>query len=118
MPARSPEPRLKDIIEAIGFIQSDIENTNYDAFERDRRMKWLVERGLEIISEASRRLPEDMKARHPQIPWRKVAAIGNVLRHEYGRVAADAMWRIIQDDLHVLERACREELAALPRPPE
>ena len=118
MPARSPEPRLKDIIEAIGFIQSDIKNTNYDAFERDRRMKWLVERGLEIISEASRRLPEDMKARHPQIPWRKVAAIGNVLRHEYGRVAADAMWRIIQDDLHVLERACREELAALPRPPE
>lgn len=56
-----------------------------------------------------------MKARHPQIPWRKVAGIGNVLRHEYTRVAADTLWRVVQDDLGVLEPVCRAELAALPR---
>jgi uncharacterized protein with HEPN domain len=50
------------------------------AFEPDRRKRWLVERGIEIISEASRHLPDELKARHPEIPWPKVAGIGNVLR--------------------------------------
>ncbi len=117
MVARSPEPRLRDIVEAIGYIQLDIENTSLESFASDRRKRWQVERGLEIVSEASRHLPEDMKARHPEIPWRKVAGIGNVLRHEYTRVAADALWRLVQDELAVLDRACRAELAALtPNP--
>src|SRR6516225_1142583 len=46
----------------------------------DWRERWLVERGVEIISEASRHLTDDLKARHPEIPWSKVAAIGHVLR--------------------------------------
>ena len=54
-----------------------------DAFETDWQRQWLVERGLEIISEASRRLPDEIKAKHPEIPWPKVAGIGNVLRHNY-----------------------------------
>jgi len=54
-----------------------------------------------------------MKARHPEIPWRKVAGIGNVLRHEYTRVAVDTLWLVAQNDLEVLQQACRAELAAL-----
>src|SRR5438876_11972882 len=50
-------------------------------FEPDKRKRWLVERGIEIISEASRRLSDELKAGHPEIPWSKVAGIGNVLRH-------------------------------------
>lgn len=111
----SPEPRLKDIIEAIGFIQSDMENVALDDFAADRRKRWQVERGLEIISEASRHLPDDMKGRHPQIPWHKVAGIGNILRHEYSRVAADALWRLVRDDLAGLDASCRDELAAWPQ---
>ena len=61
------------------------------SFEPDRRKRWLVERGIEIISEASRRLPDELKARHPEIPWSKVAGIGNVLRHEYERIAYDVL---------------------------
>jgi uncharacterized protein with HEPN domain len=117
MMAPSPEPRLKDIVEAIGYIRSDIENTTLESFASDRCKRWQVERGLEIVSEASRHLPEDMKARHPEIPWRKVAGIGNVLRHEYTRVAADALWRLARDELAELDRACRAELAALPSSP-
>jgi len=48
-----------------------------EAFEPDKRKRWLVERGIEIISEASRHLSDELKARHPQIPWPKVAGIGN-----------------------------------------
>lgn len=89
-------------MEAIGYIWADMDNATLEAFAGDRRKRWQVERGLEIVSEASRHPPETLKARHPKIPWRKVAGIGNVLRHEYARVAADALWRLVRDDLNAL----------------
>lgn len=122
MVARSPIPRLTDIIEACELIRNEMTGIALDAFEADRRKRWLVERGVEIISEASRHLPDDLKARHPEIPWPKVAGIGNVLRHNYGDVAAPVMWKLVESDLPVLEAACRAELAAAqaagPRPRE
>ncbi len=111
MQAPSSIPRLTDIVEAVANIQAEMAGVPLDVFESDWRKRWLVERGIEIISEASRHLPEDLKARHPEIPWPKVAGIGNVLRHEYQRVAADVLWHVVQDDLPPLERACRMELA-------
>jgi uncharacterized protein with HEPN domain len=108
----SPIPRLTDIIEAIELIRGEMVGVTLRAFEPDKRKRWLVERGIEIISEASRHLSDELKARHPEIPWPKVAAIGNVLRHDYGRVAHDVLWHVPRDDLPPLEKVCREELAA------
>lgn len=87
----SPRPRLTDIVEAIEVVRSETAGTTLELFEADRRKRWVVERGIEIISEASRRLTEEVKARHPEIPWPKVAAIGNVIRHEDERVAPDVI---------------------------
>jgi uncharacterized protein with HEPN domain len=112
MAARSSFPRLTDIVEAIALIRREMIDVTLEAFEADIRKRWLIERGLEIISEASRRLPDDLKARHPEIPWKKVAGIGNVLRHDYERVAAPVLWKLVQADLPALEDACRTELAA------
>ena len=78
--ARSPVARLTDIVEAIELLREEMAGVTLAAFERDRRKRWLVERGIEIVSEASRHLGADLKARHPEIPWPKVAGIGNVLR--------------------------------------
>jgi uncharacterized protein with HEPN domain len=82
-----------------------------EAFENDWQQQWLVERGVEIISEASRHLPDDLKARNPEIPWQKVAGIGNVLRHNYESIAAPIMWKLVQADLPALEKVCRTEFA-------
>jgi uncharacterized protein with HEPN domain len=112
MAERTLIPRLTDIIEAIERIRSTIADVTLDAFEADWQKRWLVERGVEIVSEASRHLGAEMRARHPEIPWPKVAGIGNVLRHDYERIAPDVMWKLIQIDLPTLEKACREELAA------
>lgn len=89
MKAPSPLPRLADIVEAIAHIQAEMTGVALDRFEAAWRRRWPVERGIGIVSEASRRPPGGMKARHPDIPWRKVAGIGNVLRHDYQRVAPD-----------------------------
>ena len=106
--------RLDDMIEAAGRVQAVLGDLTLDAFEADWQRHWLVQRGIEIISEASRHLPPEMKARHPDIPWTKVAGIGNVLRHGYEEVAAPVVWKLVRDDLPHLERACRAELAAGP----
>jgi uncharacterized protein with HEPN domain len=60
---------LNDIIEAIQRVRQVLGDMKLEDFETDWRRQWLVERGVEIISEASRRLPNEIKARHPYIPW-------------------------------------------------
>lgn len=103
--------RLVDIIEAIELVRSETAGVTLQSLESDKRRRWVIERGIEIISEASRQLTDELKARHPEIPWPKVAGIGNVLRHEYERVAHDVLWGVARDDLPPLEKVCREELA-------
>jgi uncharacterized protein with HEPN domain len=109
VPSRSALPRLGDIIDAIERIRSVTTSISLDAFEADWQKRWIVERGAEIISEASRRLPDDLKARHPESPWSRVAAIGNILRHEYERIAPAVLWKMSLDELSPLERVCRFE---------
>ena len=69
-----------------------------------------VIRCLEIISEASRRLPGELKDRHPQVPWADMAGAGNVYRHDYEDVADDMVWRTVQDSLGHLLTVVGDEL--------
>jgi uncharacterized protein with HEPN domain len=110
MAERSSIPSLNDIVEAIELIRKETTGETLSSFKQDRRKQWVVERGIEIISEASRRLGDDLKSRHPEIPWLKVAGIGNILRHEYQYVAPDILWHVVQNDLSPLEIVCNEEL--------
>ena len=112
MTARSLIPWLTDIVEAIARVRSVLGDLTPDAFEADWQKQWLIERGLEIVSEASRHLTVELKARHPHIPWAKVAGIGNILRHDYGKIAAPIIWKLVRDDLPLLEKVCRDELGA------
>ena len=111
MATRSPNLRLADMIEAIERIRSIITGLTLEEFESNWRHQWLVQRGMLIISEASRHLDSGIKDRHPEIPWSKVAGIGSILRHDYERIAADVIWKLVTVDLPVLEAACRQELA-------
>ena len=81
MAERITSPRLMDIVEAINHIRTIVTGVSPEGFENSWEKRWLVERGVEIISEASRHLPDDVKDRNSEIPWRKVAGIGNVIRH-------------------------------------
>ena len=115
MGERSQNLRLADIVDAIELIDGEMAEVTLQAFATDMRKRWLVERGIEIISEASRHLDAGLKQRHPQIPWPKVAGIGNIIRHDYERVAYDVLWHVVRHDLPLLYEACRAELAASDR---
>jgi uncharacterized protein with HEPN domain len=108
---RSVALRLSDIVEAADRVRDVLSDLSIDDFEADWQRVWLVQRGVEIISEASRHLTDDIKARHPEIPWRNVAGIGNVLRHGYETVAAAVLWRLVRNDLPILAAICQAELA-------
>ena len=100
------------MLEAAERVREVVGDLPLEAFEGDWQRHWLVQRGIEIISEASRHFPAEMKARHPHIPWTKVAGIGNVLRHGYEDIAAPVLWKLVREDLPQLKQVCREELAA------
>ena len=104
---------ITHMLEAISNIREDTGDGENTAFDNDRRLRQLVERNLEIISEASRRIPEQYKADHPEIPWRQVQDIGNILRHEYQRINADELRLVIEYDLDPLEEALEAMLAVI-----
>ncbi len=74
-------------------------------FEANLFRRLAIERALEIVSEASRRIPEELLAEHGHIAWRRVHDLGNVLRHAYHAVEAARLWDIIVDDLPILKAA-------------
>jgi uncharacterized protein with HEPN domain len=81
-------------------------------FRTDRRTSYAVVRCLETISEASRRLPAELKARHPAIPWTEMAGAGSVYRHQYHVVQDEFVWQTIHHDLESL-RIVEQELERL-----
>lgn len=101
---------LEEIAGAIEAIREATGGRNFEDFRKARVERLAVERAIEIISEAARRLPLDLLVRHPEIEWHKVKAIGNVLRHEYHRVSDKVIWDVVQYELDELERAIRSEI--------
>lgn len=85
MPFEDVPSRLEDILDAIADIQNFVSGKSFDDYQRDTMLRLAMERCVEIISEASRHVPSDLKASHPAVPWQNVADIGNVLRHAYRR---------------------------------
>ena len=104
---------LRDIARHIELAVQFTAGFDYEAFVADQRTVYAVTRCLEVISEASRRLPDDLKAWRPSIAWRDMAGAGNIYRHDYEDVAAQQVWDAVQIDLPPLRLAIDQELAAL-----
>ena len=64
-----------------------------------------MERGIEIISEASRRIPAELRALRPEVPWNDIASIGNIPRHKYHSISMPIIWELVQKDLPPLKAA-------------
>jgi uncharacterized protein with HEPN domain len=108
---------LHDILHHIDLASAFVAGLDRTAFEQDIRTIYAVTRCLEIISEASRRLPDELKGRHPTIAWRQMAAAGNVYRHSYEDVAAHFVWDTVHTSLPALRSVVDAEITMLsPRP--
>ena len=113
MPSRSPELALTDIVTNIGLARQFVGQLSGDEFRADRRTVYAVTRCLEIISEASRRLPADLRDRHSEIAWGEIAAAGSVYRHAYEIVGDVIIWKTVTQSLTPLLAVAELELKQL-----
>lgn len=111
--SKDPRVYLAHIVECIDRIQ-EYTSGGREAFFLSRLTQDAVIRNLEIIGEAARRVHEDYRQAHPHIPWRKMAALRNVLIHDYEGVDIRTVWLVAENDLPSL----RVKLAALLPPLE
>jgi uncharacterized protein with HEPN domain len=106
---------LDDILEAIGNIREYVKGMDYDAFARDKKTRDAVVRNLEIIGEAAGRLPDSIRLAVPEIEWRKIMSLRNILAHEYFGVSLPVVWDVVQNKLQPLEASCRELMEEAPK---
>jgi uncharacterized protein with HEPN domain len=95
----NPHARLLHILEEIDGVSNLLAGMDYDEYRKSYVALRVVERALEIISEAARSLPDEMLSQHPQIEWSRIRGIGNFLRHEYHRLDAEQLWDISTNKL-------------------
>ena len=97
---------LDDIREAIRAIREYTERLTFESFSADRKTIDAVIRNLEIIGEAAKNLPEEIKATSGDIEWRKIVALRNLLIHEYFGVSKPVVWDIVKNKLDAIEKFC------------
>lgn len=93
---------MLDQVDAVGEM---IEGIDFADYKSDFKLRRATERCVEIIPEASRHLPAELTEQHDDQPWPEIAAIGNLLRHEYQRVDDLIMWKIASRSLPELRPA-------------
>jgi|ERR1700730_10183468 uncharacterized protein with HEPN domain len=106
------EDRLRDILEAIAEIDEMLIGYQLEQFTADKMRRMATERYLEVVCEAARRLPDDIKQNEPDIDWRKMNDFGNRLRHAYHETDAAIVWDIIQNHLPRLKSFIKRRIQA------
>jgi uncharacterized protein with HEPN domain len=102
---RSVRPALRAVLEAIDGIQNATLGKSVADYSSDWLLRHAIQRGIEIVSEAARRIPADLQATQPNVPWPEIMGIGNILRHEYHRISDNIIWNVVRDHLPPLRKA-------------
>jgi uncharacterized protein with HEPN domain len=110
VPSKDPVQRFEDILHNIELIEEFTAGMDKQAFSQDAKTTNAAERCLERISEAARKLGDLAEGLCPEIPWPKVRALGNFLRHEYDTVDVLRVWLTIENDLPPLKAAVQMTL--------
>jgi len=96
---RSYRLYLEDILESIDRIELFVENMDFEAFKADDKTSSAVIRKLEIIGEAVKGVPEDIRQSHPHVPWKEMAGMRDKLIHFYFGVDHQLVWGTIKKRL-------------------
>jgi uncharacterized protein with HEPN domain len=95
---------LQDIQEEIAGIRQLTKDAALESFAASWAMKRAVQHALLIIAEAAQHIPDEWKAERPEVPWKQIHGLGNILRHEYRRIDPAILWSVIRDNLTISMR--------------
>ena len=101
--SRSPLLRLLHMRDEIESLSSELAGVGFETYRKSYGLRRTTERAIQIISEAARALPEELRMRYSDAPWAEIIGIGNPLRHEYHRVDDKVLWETATADLPKLQ---------------
>jgi uncharacterized protein with HEPN domain len=101
---RDFEVYLEDLLKAIAKIRTYVAGVTRQSFAQDSMRIDAVVRNLEIIGEAAKMIPESIRIQYPNIEWKKIAGLRDILAHHYFEVDLDIVWDVVQNKLPELER--------------
>lgn len=113
-----PEDRdaalIWDILNACYEVREFVKNCTYHEFENNKILRYAVERQIIVIGEASRKLSENFKAAHTDIPWPLIIAQRNIIAHEYGEILVERVWRVAKERIPELTDLIEPLLPEIP----
>ena len=103
MKTRDYRDYLRDILVAVNDVESFVQELTYDEFVKDRKTLNAVVRSIEIIGEASKNIPEAVKAKYKDLPWKQMAGMRDKLIHAYFGVDTETLWKAAKDNIPPLK---------------
>ena len=114
--SRDPRVYLEDILEAAGRVRAYVAESDKDGLAADSMRLDAVIRNLEVIGEAVKCLPDALTDRYPDVDWRKIAGLRDILIHHYFGIDLDIIWDVVESKLPELESAIRPILGECDDP--
>ncbi len=99
---------LQDILDTITDIEIFTENVEFEAFQANREKVLAVVKSIEILGEAVKKVPDDIRNQYPDIPWKSIAGMRDVLVHEYWGIDVNIIWATVQEGLPPLKATITE----------
>jgi uncharacterized protein with HEPN domain len=106
---------LEDILEAVESIEEFIQGMTADEFISDKKTKYAVVRSLEVIGEASKNIPESVKVKFPDVPWKDMAGMRDKVIHYYFGIDYNVVWKTIKEDVPFIKPILRGMLNSIDR---
>jgi uncharacterized protein with HEPN domain len=104
---------LNDILVSIDEILEFTKNATFEDFKNNRMMKYSVIRCLEVIGEASSKIPPSVQNKYNQVPWKDIVAMRNKVIHEYFGVDTDILWQTVKEDIPALKPLIQQIIDSL-----
>lgn len=105
---------LLDIRDSLNDIRIFVGDMTFKEFLEDRKTINAVIRSLEVIGEATKKIPDDVRQNYPEVPWREIAGMRDKLIHEYFGIDLEIVWETVQHDLSALYAAVQKILQGKP----
>ena len=110
----SVRSRLRHILESAEFLRTSLNGLTFERFTENQTLVLAVLHSVQIVGEASIALPDEIKEARPEIPWRGMRGMRNIIVHQYHRVNLATVWNAIHNHFLPLERDFRALLDSLP----
>lgn len=107
---------LQDILDAINNIEEFVDDMSFEQFVKDKKTLHAVVRNIEIIGEASKNIPDSVKAKHKELPWKKMTGMRDKLIHGYFGVDVETLWKAVKENIPPLKKSVQKMLKDQEKP--